>query len=150
MPLCNKAVRGPNCHCTGKTPIEILHLGIPPESWQDRLGMKSLTREQIQSRKEQAVRFTRDVLGDSNRADEIAEESLEDYAERRKIQVTNTGRRRNNTMATKQDLQDQIADLQDENQQLQDQLDAIADIVTPDDSGDDDDRDDDDGDDDQD
>jgi hypothetical protein len=48
--------------------------------------MKSLTREQLQARKEQAVRFTRDVLGDSERAEEIADESLEDYAERRRIQ----------------------------------------------------------------
>ena len=44
---------------------------------------KSLTREQIQSRKDKAVRFTRDVLDDPERAEEIAEESLESYAERR-------------------------------------------------------------------
>ena len=43
--------------------------------------LKSLTREQLQSRKEQAVRFTRDVPGDPDRAEEIADESLEDYAE---------------------------------------------------------------------
>jgi hypothetical protein len=49
---------------------------------------KSLTREQLQSRKEQAVRFTREVLGDPDRAEEIEEESLEDYAERRKIQLS--------------------------------------------------------------
>ena len=95
--------------------------------------MKSLTRDQLQSRKDQAVRFTQNVLGDPDRADEIEDESLEDYAERRKIQLANSGRRRNGSMATKQELQDQIADLQDENQQLQDQLDAITDIVSPDD-----------------
>ena len=111
--------------------------------------MKSLTRDQLQTRKEQAVRFTQNVLGDSDRADEIADESLEDYAERRKIQLTNPRKRRGSSMASKKDLQDQIADLQDENQQLQDQLDAVADIVSPDDSDDDSDNgDDDNGDDD--
>lgn len=94
-------------------------------------GMKSLTRDQLQTRKDQAVRFTENVLGDPERAGEIAEESLEDYAERRKIQLTNTGKRRCSSMATKKELQDQIADLEDENQQLQDQLSAIADIVGP-------------------
>jgi hypothetical protein len=98
--------------------------------------MKSLTREQLQSRKEKAIRFTRDVLGDPDRADEIADESLEDYAERRKIQLTNIGKRE--TVVWHQNKScylDQIADLRDENQQLQDQLDAIAHIVSPDDDG---------------
>lgn len=106
--------------------------------------MKSLSRDQLQTRKDQAVRFTENVLGDFDRADEIAEESLEDYAERRKIQLTNTGRRRNGSMPSKQDLLDQISDLQDQNDQLQDQLDAISDIVSPDDGSDDDNGDDDD------
>jgi hypothetical protein len=61
--------------------------------------VKTLTRDQLESRKEKAVRFTRDVLGDPNRADETAKESLEDYAERRKIQITNPSRRRNAIMA---------------------------------------------------
>jgi hypothetical protein len=108
--------------------------------------MKQLTRAQLEGRKEKAVRFTRDVLGDPERADEIEAESLEDYAERRKVKLLNPYKRRTAIMPrsqTKADLQQQIADLQDENQDLQDQLDAIADIVTP---GDDDDQDDDNGD----
>jgi len=94
-----------------------------------------LTREQAQSRKDRAVRFTRDVLDDPERADEIADEDLEDYSERRKIQLINP--RRNTAMPgggngrTKQDLLDKIDDLQQENWDLQDQLDAIADIVAP-------------------
>ena len=51
--------------------------------------MKQLTRDLLQSRKEKAVRFVRDVLGDPKRAKEIADESLEDYAQRRKIRLTN-------------------------------------------------------------
>jgi hypothetical protein len=95
-----------------------------------------LTRDQLQARKDKAVRFTRDALGDTDRAEEIAEESLEDYAERRHIKLISSSRRRNGIMAsakTKVDLEQEIADLQDENQELSDQLDAIADIVSTDD-----------------
>jgi hypothetical protein len=116
--------------------------------------MKQLTRAQLEGRKEKAVRFTRDVLGDPDRAEEIEAESLEDYAERRKVKLINSSNRRNPIMArtpTKADLQAQLAEVLEENQELQDQLDAIADIVVPDDDEDDDSGDDDDdGDDDQD
>jgi hypothetical protein len=96
--------------------------------------MKQLTRDQLQSRKDQAVHFTRDVLGDPERAEEIAEESLEDYATRRRIQITNPSKRRNAIMArskSKAELEAENADLKDENAELQDQLDSIADIVAP-------------------
>ena len=111
-----------------------------------------LTRAQLQGRKDKAVRFTRDVLSDPDRADEIEAESLDDYAEGRKVKLINSSNRRNAIMArstkTKADLEAEVADLQDENQSLQDQLDAVADIVAPaDDDEDDDDSDsDDDGD----
>jgi hypothetical protein len=97
--------------------------------------VKSLTREQLQSRKDAAVRFTENVLDDPERAAEIEDEPLEDYAERRHIELINP--RRIASMAnggngrTKQDLLDEIDDLRAENQDLQDQLDAIADIVSP-------------------
>ncbi len=99
-------------------------------------AVKSLTRDQLQNRKEKAVRFVRDVLGDADRAEEIADESLEDYAARRKIQITNPFMRRNAIMArskSKAELEAENADLRDENQELQDQLDTIADIVAPED-----------------
>jgi hypothetical protein len=116
-------------------------------------AVKALTRYQLQPRKEKAVRFTRDVLGDPDRAEEIADESLEDYAERRKIQITNPSNRRNAIMATtksKAELEAEIDDLKDENAELQDQLDTIADIVAPADEEVDDDGDDEEEDDDQD
>ena len=47
--------------------------------------MKPLTREQIEARKEKAARFVRDVLDDPERAAEIEDESVDDYAERRKF-----------------------------------------------------------------
>ncbi len=56
--------------------------------------MKALTRAQLQSRKAQAVRFVRGVLGDPDRAEEIAGESLEAYANRRRIIITNPLKRR--------------------------------------------------------
>jgi hypothetical protein len=96
--------------------------------------MKSMAREQLQSRKDKAARFVRDVLGDSERADEIEDEDLEDYAELRRIQLTNSERTSMANVAdsrTKADLLDEIDQLEQENADLQDQLDAIADIVVP-------------------
>jgi hypothetical protein len=43
----------------------------------------------VEDRKEKAARFVRTVLGDPDRAAEIEEESLDDYASRRKIQLLN-------------------------------------------------------------
>ena len=109
--------------------------------------MKTLTREQLQSRKDAAVRFVDNVLDDSERASEIEDESLEDYADRRKIALANSRRNANmpgnggSDPRTKQDLLDELDDLQAENAALQDQLDAVADIVA---GGDDDVEDDDD------
>ena len=77
------------------------------------------------------------MLGDLDRAEEIEEESLQDYAERRKITLTNPSGRVTVIM-TKQELLDRVQELEDENQELQDQLDAIADIVSPDQDGADD------------
>ena len=97
-----------------------------------------LTREQVEARKAKAVRFVRDVLGDPDRAEEIERESLEDYAVRRKFQISNP--RRSFVMARKTiedyraeiaDLKDQIGELEEENEALQDQLDQIADIAAP-------------------
>ena len=93
--------------------------------------MKPLTRDQLASRKAQAVRFVRNVLGDPDRADEIEAESLEGYAERRKVKLLNPPNWRNAIMATKAELEGRIDELEQENADLQDQLDAIADIVAP-------------------
>jgi len=114
---------------------------------------KALTREQLQGRKDQAVRFTHDVVGDPDRADEIQSESLEDYAQRRHIQLLNPRRRQTMARKTTQDyrdeiadLKDQLSDLEDENETLQDTLDNIAGIA----SGEDEDLDESDSDDDSD
>ena len=112
--------------------------------------MKQLSREQVEGRKEKAARFTETVVGDSERAQEIRDESVEDYAQRRKFEIRNSNPQRRATMAkTVQDyrdeiadLKDQLGDLEDSNEALQGQLDAIADIASPEDEGDQEDGDD--------
>jgi hypothetical protein len=107
---------------------------------------KTLTFDQAAERKRKAEAFVRDVLGDEDRADEISDEDVLDYANRRHFTIKNPPLRKGNqTMAdtpTRQDLLDQIADLQDENDALCDQLTAIADVLDQGDADDDDDDDD--------
>jgi hypothetical protein len=89
-----------------------------------------LSREQLEGRKRKAVEFVRRVLEDDDRADEIEDESLESYAERRKIQITNP-KKRGIVMASKQQLQDRIDELEEQNEDLEDRLDQVLDIVAP-------------------
>ena|SRR5215472_2844327 len=108
---------------------------------------KALTFDQVAERKRKAEQFVRDVKGNEERADEIADESVQDYAAWRHFDIVdNPERRVSRSMAnggqTRQGLLDQIADLQDENDYLQSQLDAISDVL---DQGNEDDDDDDDG-----
>ena len=91
---------------------------------------KSLTREQLQGRKDKAVRFVRDVIGDSERAGEIQSESLEDYAARRRIQIENPTRI-DDYKEELRDLQEEITGLEEENESLQNQLDQISDVISP-------------------
>ncbi len=105
--------------------------------------VKHLTREQVESRKEQAVRFTESVLGDPDRADEIANESAYDYAERKGIEiVSNPSEKRRNNMSrstkSKAELEQENEDLKQENDELRDQIDAVADIISPSDEDEDD------------
>jgi hypothetical protein len=114
--------------------------------------MKALTREQLASRKEKAVRFVRDVLEDPDRAAEIEDESLEDYAERRRIQVVNPhggamptvrlynprnphnprnprNPREQTERPSRLELVHRIRELEQENDDLQDRLDKVADLA---------------------
>ncbi|HXX71763.1 MAG TPA: hypothetical protein VEI55_05675 [Candidatus Acidoferrum sp.] len=83
---------------------------------------KLLTREQLQSRKDKAVRFVRDVLGDSDRADEIEDESLESYAERRKIQIANPRKIGGAANVPRKPTRDELVE---ENDQLWDTIENI-------------------------
>lgn len=99
--------------------------------------MKTLKRKQLESRKAQAVRFTRDVLADPDRADEIEDESLEEYAERRHIQIVNPKGAKNMPVQTRRELIDRIRELEQENESLQDRLEEIADLASDEDAEDD-------------
>jgi hypothetical protein len=103
---------------------------------------KILTQEQAESRKQRAVRFVRDVLGDPNRADEIEDESLESYAERRGFRIVNpVSRGRTTVMAsnkTKKEIEAEIGDLQEELDTVYSKLDDIAGIASGEEDEDDD------------
>jgi hypothetical protein len=60
---------------------------------------KYQTLDQVESTKDKAVRFLRDVLHDDTRADEVEDEDPEDYAERKGIVITNPSQRRQTTVA---------------------------------------------------
>lgn len=110
---------------------------------------KALTFDQVAERKRKAEQFVRDVKGNEERADEIADESVQGYAARRHFDIVDNPERRSmaNGEPTRQDLLDQIADLKDENDFLQSQLDSIADVLDQGGEEDDEDEDDDDDDD---
>lgn len=113
--------------------------------------MKTLTRKQVQDRKEKAERFVRDVLDDPERADEIADGSLEEYAEGRKIQIAESPRggsmakikvfnphrasnprrqmTQENPQAGRSELLARIRELQEENDKLQDTLGKVGDLA---------------------
>jgi uncharacterized protein YceH (UPF0502 family) len=101
--------------------------------------VKQLTREQVAGRKEKAERFVRNVLGDDQRADEIADEDLDEYAARRHFEIINPANRRTAEMPSKTELEDRIAELEDENADLNDRLDSISDLVGDQDDEDEDD-----------
>jgi hypothetical protein len=101
--------------------------------------VKQYTADQVQAKKDKAVQFLRDVVGDDDKADEFDDMDVDEYAEHKKIQIVNQGVKTmangNSDPRTKQELLDEIDDLQT-------QLDAIADILNPpDDDQDDDDQD---------
>ena len=91
--------------------------------------MKTLSRKQLEARKAQAVRFVRDVLDDDDKADDIEDESLEDYAEHRHIKLSNPKGATHMAAPTRQELLDRIEELETTNEDLQSRLDEIADII---------------------
>jgi hypothetical protein len=90
--------------------------------------MKALTREQLEKRKEKAVRFARDVREDGDLADEIEGETLEEYAAHRHIRLLNPTRSVT-SMPTRKELLERIEELETENEELQERLDDIADLA---------------------
>jgi seryl-tRNA synthetase len=127
---------------------------------------KIMTRQQAETSKERAVRFVLNVLDDPDRADDIEDESLEEWAERKKITLTNPARRKSPAIRerednmpkgeTKTELLERISELEEENQELNDQLDEVTDkledvldVVAPDEADSEEDAEEDGGDDDE-
>lgn len=105
--------------------------------------MKLKTLDQVESMKAKAVRFVRDVLGDEDRAEEIEDESPEDYAERKRIEIVEPNPLRKRficmpTGPTKADLESRIEELEAENEDLQERLNSINEIVNGDEEEDED------------
>jgi len=70
---------------------------------------KQVTREQAERKKAQAATLMKRI-GEDDRADEFDSMSVEDYVERRGLQIASNPRRkaRKTNMATKNELQDQL------------------------------------------
>ena len=60
-----------------------------------------MTYDQVATRQQKAGQFLRDVVGDDDRADEVENESVEDYADRKGLVIANAAERtqRRKTMA---------------------------------------------------
>ena len=92
--------------------------------------MKAITRDQLERRKAQAVRFARDVREDDELADEIEDESLEQYAERRHIKLTNPKGASQMPIPTRRELTERIEELESENEDLKSRLEEISGLAS--------------------
>jgi hypothetical protein len=100
---------------------------------------KQATYDQVLRKQDKAVQFLRDVVGNDDLANDIEDLSVQEYADKKNIEIVNPNRSTsmaNGNGRTKQDLLDEINDLTLENQDLSDQLDAINDILNPPEDGD--------------
>lgn len=91
--------------------------------------MKTLTRKQLESRKDQAVRFAREVREDDDLADQIEDESLEEYAQKRHITLSNPIGGRKMAVRTRRELIERIKELEEENEGLQERLGEISELA---------------------
>jgi hypothetical protein len=107
---------------------------------------KAKTLAQVAAMQKKAVRFVSDVLDEPEHAEEIEELSPEEYAERKRIRITNPREKRGlNHMAvsrpSRSKLEERIEELEQENEALTEKLDSILDIASTDDASDDEDDD---------
>lgn len=82
-----------------------------------------LTQEQMARRQDQAVEFTRYVVGDDDLADELEGLSVEEYAERRRIALADATEKEGNTIMQR----NPVKQLESENEAFAAQLDEIKD-----------------------
>jgi len=70
------------------------------------MGMKDKTYQQAEAMQIKAVRFLRDVVGDDEKANEIEELSVSEYAERKGLRLTNPSQKTNSKNERGGDMQD--------------------------------------------
>lgn len=69
-------------------------------------------------------------MEDDDRADEIEDLSLEEYADRKKVQIANPKEQGGTqNMPTKRELEQEIAELEERNAELEDALAAISETL---------------------
>jgi len=94
---------------------------------------QKLPERKAEIKKEQAERFARNVLKDDDLADSIADENLEEWAERKGIVIENPQQRKLRkgvrTMPTKQQLEDRVAELEAEVDEYADREAAILEAL---------------------
>ena len=95
---------------------------------------KELSYAQVEDRKRRAEQFLRDVKQDDDRADEVSDESVESYAQRRGFDIVDNPETRSlkvaNANMSKDELLDYIDELESENSDMQDTLDSIQDLIS--------------------
>jgi hypothetical protein len=64
---------------------------------------KTLTREDVAKRQERAISFARNVVGDPELADELANMSVEEYAAKKNFRLENPHHEKENNMAVRQE-----------------------------------------------
>jgi len=81
---------------------------------------KVMTVEQAETSRNRGIRFVRDVLEDEDRADELEDESLDNWAARKGVEIVEKVNnpklktKEKNKMPTKQQLEDRVAELESE------------------------------------
>jgi len=87
--------------------------------------------------RQRAVRFLEKVVDDSEKAEEFDNMTTEEYAERKRIRLTNPLRdralKRKEQVVKKPksrtELQDRIAELEEENRDLRDKIDGVLEVI---------------------
>lgn len=94
-----------------------------------------MTTQEAQVSKDRAVRFATNVLDDPDLADQIADESIEDWTDRKGITIENPERERR-TMPTNKELTMRIQELEDELSDYQDREAQLLEIYGVEDESD--------------
>ncbi|MFN0112991.1 MAG: hypothetical protein ACKVZH_29375 [Blastocatellia bacterium] len=89
---------------------------------------KEMTLRQAETSRSRGIRFVRDVLEDDDRADELDDESLDDWADRKSVTIVENPKtlkpktKEKLYMLTKQQLEDRVAELEEREARILDAL----------------------------